>query len=241
MKKSPKYLKQVFLILLLAVICFLNIFYWSQYFNQGNYRLTTNDILNEPLSTDSDDSLAKLDLKYYQNLYQNDEIQGRLTLENTDLDVLFAQTEDNDYYLTHDLKRNNYKLGATYMDFRVNINSRKILIYGHNSKYQDTPFKLLENYLDKNYYNDHKYLTILTDKVYYRYEIFSVALIASDYEYFEVDISDYQSHYTKLKSQSIYDTGVEISATDDTLILQTCSNFYQDTFLVISAKKIETK
>ena len=39
------------------------------------------------------------------------------------------------------------------MDYRQNLDSKQINIYGHNSTKYNPPFKILENYLNKEYYD----------------------------------------------------------------------------------------
>ncbi len=54
-------------------------------------------------------------------------------------------------------------MGSIYLDYRVDIDSsKKLLIYGHNSSKIDMPFKILEEFYDKDYYDNHKYVDLTT-------------------------------------------------------------------------------
>ena len=135
------------------------------------------------------------------------------------------------------------------MDYRVDINNNnKILIYGHNSKTLDAPFKYLENYYDYEFFKNHKYITITTTYKKITYQIFSVYIEPKDWSYY-TDInfkssSDWLNHLVKLKKKSMYDTGVEVSESDKVLILQTCSHKkefqkFKNKYLLIIAREVE--
>ncbi len=189
------------------------------------------EVIEEPIH-------YSLDLNYYRSFYNNSDIIGKVIIDNTNIDTLFTKTNDNDFYLSHSLDRSYNQLGSLFLDYRTNITDKKIIIYGHNSYYYDTPFKELEKYLDFNYYNKHKYIIVITENSYYKYEIFSIYLTSEDYEYYKVVINDYQKHLQYLKDKSIFNTNTDIKD-EDIIVLQTCSNSYKDTFLIIVGKKIE--
>ena len=179
--------------------------------------------------------------------YNNDDVKGILEIENTDYIVPVMQSNDNDYYLNHDAYGNNNYMGSIYLDYRVSIDSsRKLLIYGHNSSNIDMPFKILEEFYDKDYYDNHKYVDLTTENGKKRYEIFSVYVEVEDFSYMRVNFKDedeYLNHLLKLKSKSMYDTGVEVTKDDEVLILQTCSTHkdyrnYQRKFLLIILRRV---
>ena len=179
--------------------------------------------------------------------YNNDDVKGILEIENTAYIVPVMQSNDNDYYLNHDAYGNNNYMGSIYLDYRVSIDSsRKLLIYGHNSSNIDMPFKILEEFYDKDYYDNHKYVDLTTEKGKKRYEIFSVYVEVEDFSYMRVNFKDdeeYLNHLLKLKSKSMYDTGVEVTKDDEVLILQTCSTHkdyrnYQRKFLLIILRRV---
>ena len=108
------------------------------------------------------------------------------------------------------------------------------------------PFKILEEFYDKDYYDNHKYVWITTSTMRKKYEIFSVYVETKDFSYMNVNFAsdkDYLEHITKLKEKSMYDTGVEVSSEDEVLILQTCSTHkdysnYQKKYLLIILRRV---
>ena len=182
--------------------------------------------------------------------YNNNDIIGIITIDNTSINEPIAQTTDNDYYLNHTLDKEYDKYGSIYMDYRIDLNnSKKILIFGHNSSIYDTdivPFKELENYYNENYYQTHKYITLTLENEIRTYEIFSIYVETSDFTYMNLNFNtneDWYRHIIKLKNKSLYNTSVDISQNDEILILQTCSNNqnysnYDQKYLLVISKRI---
>ena len=97
---------------------------------------------------------TKYDLDYFRNYYLNDDIIGSIKINGTKIDNLIVKTTNNKYYLNHTIKKEYDERGSIFLDYRVNLNSKQLNIYGHNSNVYDLPFRELEKYLDKkiNYY-----------------------------------------------------------------------------------------
>lgn len=180
-----------------------------------------------------------------QKDYNNKDITALLNVSN-EIEEPIVQSIDNKYYLNHNLNKEDDKYGTTYMDYRIDLNSsRKILIFGHSSKYKDTTFNKLEKYYNKDYYENNKYIKLTTNNDIRTYKIFSVYIETSDWTYMNLNFNndeDWYNHLQKLKSKSLYDTETNITKDDEILILQTCSNKedyqkYKKKYLLIIAKK----
>ena len=110
---------------------------------------------------------------------------------------------------------------------------------GHQNEYFSV-------YYDKDYYDNHKYVDLTTSTTKKRYEIFSVYVEPTDYSYMNINFNseeEYLNHLKKLKSKSMYDTGVEVTKDDEILILQTCSTHkdyhnYQKKYLLIILRRV---
>lgn len=166
--------------------------------------------------------------------YNNENIIGILNIASQD--IIITQANDNIFYLSHALDNSYNILGSPFLDYRTKIDDKKIIIYGHNSKKYDTPFKVLEKYNDKSFYDNNRIVTLHTENGIHSYEIFSVSHFKNDYKYFDINISNYKEHLDYLKKNSLYETNVNPDG--DIMLLQTCSNDEKDTFIVISAVKI---
>lgn len=232
------------IILIISFICLFIILLFNLFSNnsskQYNLDIKQIDNVNNPVNYEEIINNLKLE-------YNNDDVVGILEIKDADYVVPIMQGKDNDYYLKHTPDGKENYMGSIYLDYRVNIDSsKKLLIYGHNSSNIDMPFKILEEFYDKDYYNNHKYVEITTSTTKKKYEIFSVHVETKDFSYMNinfVDADDYLYHITKLKERSMYDTGVELSENDEILILQTCSthkdyNNYTKKYLLIILRRI---
>ena len=177
--------------------------------------------------------------------YQNDDIVGNILIDGTDINEAILKYKDNDYYLHHD-NYGNYEInGSIFLDHRISLDDRKVLIFGHSSIYEKIPFNELEEYYNYEFYKNHKYIKVITEKEEYTYLIFSVYVETYDFTYMNLKIDDdtYNSNLYTYKDNSLYDTGVDINDNDEIIILQTCSNDnkyknYKRKFLLVIGKKI---
>ena len=214
---------------------------YHQMINVNRFMLESSQVLNDIDEQEYDEQITKL-----QEEYSNQDIVGTLEIENTDYKVPVLQSADNSFYLNHLPNKKYSFMGSIFLDYRVNIDdSRKLLIYGHNSSKYDMPFKVLENYYDMEYLNNHKYVTIKTKEKIRRYEIFSLYIETEDFKYMNVKFTDstYKTHVKYLENKSMYNINTNIKDDDNILVLQTCSTHrdylkYKKKYLVIAFHEI---
>ena len=128
-----------------------------------------------------------------------------------------------------------------HLDYRNNIDDRKILIYGHNSQDIYTEFRFLENYLNYNYYLEHSDMYLRTVDNNYHYKIFSVYVAINDFRHVNLKFDDegYAQHLQWLKDKSAYNTGLEVNKYDNVLVIQTCYFNPEGSYLIIAAKRVD--
>ena len=237
--------KTLFKTLFVYVILIASVYTW---FNLNNNTVITDYLVLIDEPEEYNDTSEKELIDNYKKKYNNKEIVGEISLLNTDYKKAVVQHSDNDYYLNHTENKKSSFMGAIFLDYRVNIDSsRKLLIYGHNSSKVDMPFKILNNYYDYKYYQEHPYIQIVTSKETKLYKIYSVYVEVKDFSYMKTDFKndeDWFNHISSFKEKSLYDTGVEVNKDDHILILQTCSTHkdykkYKDKFLLVIAKEVK--
>ena len=112
--------------------------------------------INIELSTD-------IDLQEKREEYHNNDIVARLEIPDL-FNILIVHGTDNEFYLNHDLSRKKDIKGTEYLDYRVTTESKQINIYGHNSRTYNIPFRKLEKFLDKKYFDEHEYIVLQNQK-----------------------------------------------------------------------------
>ena len=186
----------------------------------------------------------KDEIKELIEKYNNKDIKGILEIDNKKFPLV--QTSNNDYYLNHLPNKKKNKMGSVFLDYRVNIDkSNKLLIYGHNSSKYNMPFKILENYYNKDYLNKHKTILLKTKNKIKKYELFSIYVETNDFSYMDIKYNkkDYLKHLKDLQNKSIYKINTNIDENTNILILQTCSTHknykkYKKKYLLLSFREI---
>lgn len=187
---------------------------------------------------------VKEEIDSLKKKYKNDEVIGILSIDD-EINTPIVQTKDNQFYLKKSLSLQRSVLGAVFMDYRVNKDSKQINIYGHNSTKYKPPFNVLEGYLKEEYYNEHKSISLKIDNEVKKYEIFSIVLAdkKSTEEHMNLNYkkdSDWLSHFNRLKKRSIYKTNIELNENDKVLVLQTCLfGKYKGKLMVVVARLVE--
>ena len=244
MKNTNKhYIIIILLVMLIVSILTFNIYKYNNILKNKIINSNVIEVNHEINKINYEEELNKV-----RNKYNNNDIVGILSNSLDTLNEIVMQSTDNDYYLEHTVYHEYNWRGQTFLDYRNDINnSDKLIIYGHNSNYYNLPFKVLENYYNKSYYDENKYLYLQTDLNKYKYEIFSVYVEVSDWEYYNKmkfnTKNEYYNHILKLKNKSMYDTNVSVNEDDKILIIQTCStkkeySNYENKFLLIIAKRV---
>lgn len=178
-------------------------------------------------------------INYLNDFYQTDDVVAYLRI-NEDITTPVVQAEDNTYYLNHTIRMEEELTGSIFLDYRNDINDKKLLIYGHSNNKYDIPFKYLKNYLDYDYFLNNKYITLVMDKAYI-YEIFSVFSVENDYQYsklyFQSD-DEYVLHLNYLKNNSVYNNSVVLNEDSHIVVLQTCLNTIGSKLLIIIGRRV---
>ncbi len=191
------------------------------------------DDLNKLFSPD-------VDLNEYRTKYKNNNIVARLEIPNM-FNILITQADDNDYYLNHSIDNKRDIKGTEYLDYRVTTDSRQINIYGHNSKTYDIPFRKLENFLDKEFFDNNMYILLQDDNGRKIYKIYSIKEVNSDYSHMRVKLegNDFVNQIKNLGSNYIYKRDIPYDENSKILVIQTCSYASDTSYYVITAILVE--
>lgn len=198
-------------------------------------------------------SFVGYDFNYHYNIfnhsaniqYNNSDIIGTLSINNYPYEVLLLKGNNNDYYLNHTPFKTVSSLGSVYIDHRYNNANFKHIIYGHNSRYGDAPFKILENYFDKSFYDKYPCMNLSINSIRETYCIFSVYITENDFEHLNLKFNNksFLEHLKSLQSKSIYHSDANFTFDSKIIILQTCCEFsfcskYQNSYIVIALIKV---
>ena len=174
---------------------------------------------------------AMVDLSAY--LAQNPDFVAWLRIPGTNVDYPVVQTDNPDYYLNHTFSGKSSVVGTLFSlaDADYAAPGRNIAIYGHHLRSSgEKMFTSLMRYKNPDFYEDNQ--TIVLDSLYRHseYTIFAVVnMKVGDWEPSRTTFSGdaaFMAFVNRAKSESLYDTGVEVGADDHILTMITCDRSY---------------
>ena len=184
-----------------------------------------------PVQTQVESELDKLNQLFTEDIdfaiprkeNNNNEIVGRIEIPGL-FNLLLTQTKDNDYYIEYNIKKKRSNKGTEFIDYRNKFNDKHINIYGHNSRLYDLPFKKLEQFLEKDFFDQNEYLLFQTEEGRRIYQIVAIKEEKSkkNYEHMILNSKDQKEHITKLLENTIQKREVEYDENTNIIVLQTC-------------------
>ena len=178
----------------------------------------------------------------------NPDCVGWLRIPGTKVDYPVMHTpEDMQYYLRRDFYGNDSVSGTPFIGDRCDVNSRSMIIYGHNMK-NGTMFGQLDRYSAESFWREHPVIELGTAGEQREYEIFGAfytslaAGAAQEFPYYEYvgELSEevFQEFMEQLSRVRCYDTGIEPEYGDQIVMLSTCSYHTEEgRFVVVGRRK----
>lgn len=154
-----------------------------------------------------------------------------------------VQGDDNAEYLYKTFKGYDNTVGTIFVNAYNNpdFNDQNTIIYGHYM-YNGTMFNELDEYAEKEFWEQYPYLYIYTpDGTEIQYHIYSAGVVkdtSESYIYQFADEAAFAEFVEITKSISNYDTGVEVGADAQIVTLSTCTKANNDDRFVIHAVKV---
>ena len=251
-KKSNNKFKKIVLLLLIIIFIFCIGYICFYFYSTNKNKKDNTDILNEieiDTTQVTEEKTEKM-LKLEELQKENNEIIGWLEIEDTNINYPVLQTNDNEFYLTHNYKKEKATGGSLFLDkdFDLVNGSSNYLIYGHRNK-QGLMFEDLMKYTKEDFYKEHTKIKFTTNKEDSIYEIMALFYSRVYYKseqnvfryYYFVNANseqEYNDFVNNSKKVSIYDTGVNANYGDQLLTLSTCEYSQEDGRFVVVAKKI---
>jgi sortase B len=185
------------------------------------------------------------------------DLQGWIYIPNANIDYpIMHSTEDNDYYLQHDMNGYSSSQGCIELDYRCNLFANAVIdssytnnsiIYGHNLN-NGVMFSNLARYKDPNYWNANKLIEVTTYSGQRLYEIYACCSVYGmgdgtqfnywNAKYLNMDYELFQEYMYLTQETMLYQTGNFPTFGQDILTLQTCDG--NDGWrIVVFAKRVK--
>ncbi len=186
----------------------------------------------------------------YATLYaKNKKLAGWLKIGGTDIDYPVMQTDNNDYYLSHNFNQEKDKNGSLFLDCACSLypRSTNMIIYGHHMS-SGNMFGNLQRYAKESYCKDHATITFDTIYEHATYQVMYVFyskvydnddLVFKYYQFIDANSpAEFDYYMNEMESISLYDTGVRAEFGDTLLTLSTCDYSQTDGRFAVVAKRI---
>lgn len=157
----------------------------------------------------------------------NPDIIGWIRAEGTNIDYPIAQTDNNDYYLSHLYNKDWNSNGTIFADYRNagDFSDRNTVIYGHHMK-NGTMFQALEEYKDQEFYDVNPTMMLFTPDGDYIIELICGTIEDGNYQFVKFDFDSEESfiqYIEAFRSRSTFVSDVEAQPGDKIVSLCTCS------------------
>lgn len=192
--------------------------------------------------------------EYYKDINKN--YVGYLELNGCDIAEPIVKGEDNEYYLTHDIRGGTNKAGTIFMDYRCTFTddyiSPNIVFYGHNQE-DRTMFGNLKEYKQNvRFYEENPVVRFSTENNTYEYVIYGFFVTnALEKQDSNGVVFHYQDYIETLSDEPTFDwyldmvnernqivSPVDVVYGDKLLCLSTCSNEFSNSRFVIFARML---
>lgn len=237
------YIVLVFLIVISIIYIIKELYYKKEAIEETKI-IDTIEVENDKITKETSKKMIQVNILKQEN----PDVVGFLEIENTNVSYPVVQGNDNEYYMTHNYKKEKSKNGAIFLDedYNWNIESNNLLIYGHNLN-NGTMFQELLKYEDKKYYEEHPKILFTTLQEEGVYEIISVfkskvyTNIDNVFKYYffinPKNELEYNNYIENIKKKSLYNIEKSASYGTELITLSTCSYHVKDgRFVVVGAK-----
>ena len=202
----------------------------------------------DKINTQVDDFTLALapdvDFNHEREYYNNPEIIGRLEIPGL-FNVLVAKTDNNSFYLSHDIYRKQDIRGTEFLDYRVAPTSKQVNIYGHNTRDINikVAFLKLEQFLNKDFFDANQYIIFQYDGGKAAYKIIAIKEIRkNNLEHMYVDKvgADFVAHVQNMTTGEgvVNSRDLPYDENSNIIVLQTCSHHWDDAFYTVIGVKV---
>jgi sortase B len=237
--------------ILVIIACVIYLCYTAYESNQNNSLYNDKTIISKKnFPTDSNENAFRD--KFVASNERNPEVIGWISVDDTDISYPLLQTTDNNYYLTHNYKKEVSNYGSIYMHKNSVLTNEfaNLIIYGHNLNGGSQMFSTLMNYKNKDFYQNHKTIRITTNDREYVYTIFAVMkskVYDTDEDvfkyYYYTDLSSkdtFTEYVSNCKKYQLYNTNVSAVYGNQLISLVTCEYSQDNGRLIVIGKKVKT-
>lgn len=173
--------------------------------------------------------------------FENEDTIAWITIKGTKINYPVMWTPDDpEHYLHRNLKGEYSYAGLPFLDYRCDLSSENLIIYGHNML-NKTMFSQLLQYENADFREKHSRIVLKSESEVRVYRV--IAAIKTDITGFRcdnminaADEAQYDDFVNEIKANSLYSTDVVAEYGEQLISLSTCSYHTQNGRFVVIGK-----
>lgn len=181
---------------------------------------STLELIEEVITEDTNSKETTIDWNKLKDI--NDDIIGWIKINDTNIDYPILKDNTELKYLNHSYNGKYNKNGSIFTLNRKPFNDRITIIYGHNMK-SNIMFSELDKYMNKDFFDKHKYFEIYTEECNYKATIFSCYSIGVNQEENNIKLLRFEDEIEYYKNKSKIKSEGNIGEIKKIVKLSTCS------------------
>ena len=181
---------------------------------------SSKELIDTVITQEDNDDELKMDWEKLEDI--NKDIIGWIKIDNTNINYPILKDNDDLKYLKHSFDGKYNKNGSIFTLNNNPFYDNVTTIYGHNMK-NSIMFSELSKYINKNFFETHKYYEIYTKSQNYIATIFSFYSIDQNKEENNIKLLSFNEEIEYYKKMSIMDIKDNIDKTKKIVKLSTCS------------------
>lgn len=188
--------------------------------------------------------------KFKQMQANNSNIKSWIKIDDTKINYPVLQSEDNEYYISHDYEDNENKYGSIFLKATCDVDdvNSNLMIYGHHMR-DGEMFTGIMQYENKSFWENHNVIHLITDSEVREYKIMAAFRsrvfykketgVFRFYNYLKFkNEKEYNEYIDNVKKIQLYDTGVTAKYGEQLLTLITCEYSQDNGRFVVVAKRM---
>lgn len=241
-------------ILLIFLVCAISYLVYN-FYNSNKNKSLYDDLQQDIIPDETTNELAQVNNQFVDKVkelqQENADVKGWVRIDDTKINYPLLQTTNNEYYLTHNYKKEKSSYGSIFINSNCNIKNENanVIIYGHDMQ-DGQMFKDLLQYKDKTFYEQHPIIKIATEESEQEYEIivaFKSRIFYQDeknvfrfYRYFDFENEkQYNEYINNCQKIQLYDIGKTATYGEQLITLVTCEYSQENGRMVVVAKKVK--
>lgn len=175
-------------------------------------------------SADVEEDPLAVDIHSLQDQYPN--LVAWLKVPGTQIDEAIMQTDNNDFYLNHDVDGNYHAFGTAFMEVknRPDFSEQNTILYGHNLQ-TGKQFHDLIRYSEPGFLEAHPYVYVRHSEGLEKYEVVALyeATPMENFRRTSYDEAGWQDFNERVQNRNVLQAPA-LTPEDRILTLQTCKN-----------------